>query len=447
MNRTILFTPVGGTDPISSTNGHDGSMLHICRQYKPDEVVLYMSKEMLDFQEQDNRYLYCLQRLAKLQNRHMDYKIIERRELTKVHEFDYFYNDFRTIIMDIYKNMDETDRLLLNISSGTPAMKSGLLVLQTIGEYPATLVQVTTPEQAINEHVHKDYDVKFLWNYDEDNREDFQNRCKEISCPSLSKMKQEDIIKHHVKAYDYQAAIDVAEELPEEDTEAYYDMLYIGAKRLMLDFSSIDKVMKNKPKKVFPVTASADRKYFEYALNLDVKLKKEEYVDFVRGITPIVLDLFEMVLKKQCDFDVEQYSNRKGKNKVRRWNMNKMRDTKYLTILNDYAQERFHTPFKAGEVYSGHLMTLITGLSCDMHVVKLVQDIRDVEENVRNLAAHQIITITEDKIKELTGFSSKKIMDMLKELFAYTGISIHKEYWNAYDDMNDWILQAMDKND
>ena len=55
MNRTILFTPVGGTDPISSTNGHDGSMLHICRQYKPDEVVLYMSKEMLDFQEQDNR--------------------------------------------------------------------------------------------------------------------------------------------------------------------------------------------------------------------------------------------------------------------------------------------------------------------------------------------------------------------------------------------------------
>ena len=176
MNRTILFTPVGGTDPISSTNGHDGSMLHICRQYKPDEVVLYMSKEMLDFQEQDNRYLYCLQQLAKLQNRHMDYKIIERRELTKVHEFDYFYNDFRTIIMDIYKNMDETDRLLLNISSGTPAMKSGLLVLQTIGEYPATLVQVTTPEQAINEHVHEDYDVKFLWNYDEDNREDFQNR-------------------------------------------------------------------------------------------------------------------------------------------------------------------------------------------------------------------------------------------------------------------------------
>ena len=53
MNQTILFTPVGGTDPISLNNYHDGSILHICRFYKPDKVILYMSKEMLDFQEKD----------------------------------------------------------------------------------------------------------------------------------------------------------------------------------------------------------------------------------------------------------------------------------------------------------------------------------------------------------------------------------------------------------
>ena len=95
MNQTILFTPVGGTDPISLNNYHDGSILHICRFYKPDKVILYMSKEMLDFQEKDDRYRYCLDRLAKMQDRPMIYEIIERRELTKVHEFDYFYEDFR----------------------------------------------------------------------------------------------------------------------------------------------------------------------------------------------------------------------------------------------------------------------------------------------------------------------------------------------------------------
>ena len=39
MGKRILFSPVGGTDPIR--NCHDGSMLHICRHYKPDIVYLY----------------------------------------------------------------------------------------------------------------------------------------------------------------------------------------------------------------------------------------------------------------------------------------------------------------------------------------------------------------------------------------------------------------------
>ena len=33
MNRTILFSPVGGTDPIHNKNCRDGSMLHIARVY------------------------------------------------------------------------------------------------------------------------------------------------------------------------------------------------------------------------------------------------------------------------------------------------------------------------------------------------------------------------------------------------------------------------------
>ena len=153
MNQTILFTPVGGTDPISLNNYHDGSILHICRFYKPDKVILYMSKEMLDFQEKDDRYRYCLDRLAKMQDRPMIYEIIERWELTKVHEFDYFYEDFRKVISHIYETMDDSDTLLLNVSSGTPAMKSGLLVLQTLGEFPAKVIQVATPVGKLNEQI------------------------------------------------------------------------------------------------------------------------------------------------------------------------------------------------------------------------------------------------------------------------------------------------------
>ena len=46
MNRTILFSPVGGTDPIHNKNCRDGSMLHIARVYEATDVFLYMSKEI-----------------------------------------------------------------------------------------------------------------------------------------------------------------------------------------------------------------------------------------------------------------------------------------------------------------------------------------------------------------------------------------------------------------
>lgn len=46
MAKRILFSPIGTTDPIK--NYRDGSMLHICRKYKPDKVYLYLSAEMME---------------------------------------------------------------------------------------------------------------------------------------------------------------------------------------------------------------------------------------------------------------------------------------------------------------------------------------------------------------------------------------------------------------
>lgn len=444
MNKTILFTPVGGTDPISSTNCYDGSMLHICRVYKPDIVIMYMSKEMLDYQEKDNRYRYCLDQLMKLQKRKMEYRIIERRNLTKVHEFDYYYQDFRMIIEKIHENMDDSDTLLLNVSSGTPAMKSGLLVLQTIGEFPAKPIQVATPEEKINEHSHKDYDVQLLWELDEDNCENYKNRCKEVTCPTLSKIKKEEIIKKHISVYDYKAAIDVAETLAENETENYRDLLYLANARMLLDFASVDKAIVKTGVQCLPVRSSSDRKYFEYALNTDVKLKRGEYADFIRAITPLIVDLFELVIKKELKIDINKYCDQKKQNGtiVRKWSVKKLNGSEIGNALNSYYSSKGRR-FDAKDVYSDNLRIIIEAMSGNKHLIYLVNEIRKVEQNIRNLAAHEIISITDRTIVEKTGYTGEKIMNMIKELFHYTGIAIRKEYWDSYDDMNQKILQKI----
>ncbi len=61
--KKLLFSPVGGTDPIS--NFRDGALLHICRVYQPDIVYLYLSKEMCEAQEKDDRYRFCLRKLQE----------------------------------------------------------------------------------------------------------------------------------------------------------------------------------------------------------------------------------------------------------------------------------------------------------------------------------------------------------------------------------------------
>lgn len=225
MGRTILFSPVGGTDPISENNLRDGSMLHIARVYRPDEIYLYLSSEMLEKQKEDDRYRYCLKQLGKKQNRKFEIHEIERPDLKRVQDFNYFYRDFRKILNAVYMNCTEEDTILVNISSGTPAMKSGLLVMVTLGEIPCKLIQVITPKRGLNEHTHREKDIETMWDLNEDNAEDFENRCEEISCPNLSQIKSEEMIKQLVRSYDYAAALHVADTLPKDITQNYYSCL------------------------------------------------------------------------------------------------------------------------------------------------------------------------------------------------------------------------------
>ena len=53
MGKRILFSPVGGSDPIKRML--DGPMLHCCRVYKPDIVCLYFTQSMLEYENRDQR--------------------------------------------------------------------------------------------------------------------------------------------------------------------------------------------------------------------------------------------------------------------------------------------------------------------------------------------------------------------------------------------------------
>lgn len=444
MSKTILFSPVGGNDPISLSNFRDGSMLHIFRFFKPDIVYLYMSKEVIEKHELDNRYLFCLKKLEVSQKREgkVDYRLIERRELIEVQEFDYYYEDLKNELLKIKAEMDESDRLLLNISSGTPAMKSALIVLNTLGEFDATAIQVSTPVRSMQEHTHKGYNNEECWELNEDNNPECENRCKEVICPNLLIIKNEELIKKLVNNYDYEAAIEVANTMPVSVTANYLSSLHMAASRILLDLKNVDKYSRECGIDCIPIKDSDKRKEVEYALALEITLKKHEYTNFIRGISPLLFDLFLIQTNRLLKANVYDFCS-KDKNGVYRWDSKKLDSNKIgkevLNILNN----KYPRSVDREVIKSDNLREIIVDKSDNLTEKDLVDSLRNVEEKIRNLAAHEIVSITEERIKQLAGLSSKAIMDKIKLLFMYADINVKNEYWSSYDKMNDEIVSTI----
>jgi CRISPR type III-A/MTUBE-associated protein Csm6 len=314
MTKYVLFSAIGGTDPIS--NFRDGSMLHICRVYKPESVYLYLSKEMCEFHDKDDRYRFCIHRLGELLGHKFDVHIIERRDLVDVHKFDLFYKEYRELIKEIReKHSDAT--VILNVSSGTPSMKGALQFIAAVSGDSIIPVQVSTPAKKINEHREniKDYDVHFYWEYNKDNTKDFENRCSKSESVTLLAEVMKNVVVNHIDAYDYSAALAVAESIKNHIPSDVVCLLKAMKWRTQLDVLKMLKELNSLPYDLLPEKNNENYKIVEYLLWLQTKIHNEEYADFVRGITPILTSLLERALKVLCNIDaVKDYCEMRGKN-------------------------------------------------------------------------------------------------------------------------------------
>ena len=74
LNLVVLIASVRNTNRIN----------WIFEHYKPDIVYLYLSKDMCEFQEKDNRYLYCIEQLGIMLNHEFQVYEIKKPELVDV---------------------------------------------------------------------------------------------------------------------------------------------------------------------------------------------------------------------------------------------------------------------------------------------------------------------------------------------------------------------------
>lgn len=448
--RYVLFSPVGMTDPISDCR--DGSMLHIARRFRPERVYIYLSQETAAFEEADGRYAGALSLLAEKLGFHVEVTKISRPDLVDVHLFDEFYDEFEGIIKSI-KDENPEAVILLNVSSGTPAMKSALHTIAAMTDDAECIpIQVSTPRKAHNERRYdvKKYDLATEWELDEDNdTERFTDRC---SCSDhynlLLKIKKE-IIRNHIDAYDYRAALALAKDCGRGVGERAKAYLRAACARVQLDEQGVDAQLAETRAgsgvliRFAPVRGERRRSIVEYLLWLEMKLRRAEYCDFIRGISPIFLDLLEEAADTACNIKINRFcKNTSGKRILARDKLNQdIQGQKALVALDDAFGG--YCRYKDSDLSPAQLVPVIEALSQNEELKACVRALRGAEQNCRNMAAHEIVSVTGGWIKERCGLTPDDILKMLNNLAEYAGLKQSEIKNGSYDKMNELIKESL----
>jgi CRISPR type III-A/MTUBE-associated protein Csm6 len=440
MNEYILFSPLGMSDPTRGC--HDGAFIHICRFYKPKKVYLYMSAEVCHFDELDNRYERYLNRLCEKLDFECEVEKMRYQELIDVHDFDAFYKTFLTFIEDIAAEY-QGSQILINLSSGTPQMKSALYTVCSMSSHRLIPIQVSTPVGKSNRDISEgeQYDVDLSWEYNLDNDDSsLINRCIVVKNENYNALIKREIIMKHIATYDYNAALAVAETIPEHLDQRALNLIKAGKHRLLLETIRAEMFARNAKYELISVI---DRKNwsgetlaaFEYILILQIKGKRDELADFIRGISPVLTTMYEIYLKEKCKIDIKKYCIESGQKNNRVLKLSRrLLPPDLLSALD----AKFSPRFKDSEPCASNLSCLIS-VKGKKKAALLANRLRHIEEKARNIAAHEIVSVTDQWIKDKTNYNSEEILQMLKDFFSYC-VAVPQDAWNSYDQLNEQIM-------
>lgn len=388
----ILFSPIGTADPLTTLG--DGPMLHIVRHYQPDKVILFLSPKMAGYQDKDGRYTDAIERLCDLTGQAEPTIGFVRSPRPDVHHFDAYIADFESEMKKLRKEY-KSSAILVNVSSGTPAMEQALVALGAFGEYDITLLQVATPRKDTNESCDRenqdDYDFEALWELYSDNEiEGEQSRIEEVALPSFKDRIVRENILSLIDAYDYEAAS------------------VLAAKSPSISVSALSKIYRARDELNLILQTSNDKERLRAHLwVLEVRMKQGHWADFVRSLTPAYTYTAEFELEK-CGLPKSRYLKNGSDTELDEVKVDS--DGKLCKILGPAV--RGSSPHYISNKYLSGLVEAY----CSSDVAQRLRPVRDIERKWRNKLAHDIVPASKREIEAKSHTTFESVTQTLFEL-------------------------------
>lgn len=402
----ILLSCAGYSDPIR--NYHDGALLHIARVKRPDKIIIIHSE---DSQKRAKNIVFAINKISK------DYKpeIIEANKMiTDVAYFDKVFHQLSAIVSE-YTN--DTDEFILNLSSGTPQMKSAFFAINQIYDYNFQAVQVLTPAHSANTGIKHETneDIISLVETNYDNQDSFENR---LVVDKAVKFSQTLTIRNFlalIDQYDYIGARDLI-----QMQKGFPNRKVIFNR---LDREIIPDLQQNKlPKEIQKLSASEDFKKTLYSfLIIQMKYERGEIAEVLIRIQSLVEYVLAYYLSKHYP---NIFREKEGVNYL-----NAKEYPKIESYLISEAKE-------AGRIYRDNFLGLMKYydilyfLDSENQLLEEVKPIIEVR-HMRNSVAHRLDEIPNWNYRKIRQAyrATENIMNLV---FKFSDSSL-----SFYDNIND----------
>lgn len=445
-NPCVLFSCISGKDPIG--NNRDGPFIHILRNYQPEFVEIFLSSEMKGNDKEGQIKEACRRIVFKPELDFQDFGVDTHMEPNKFEAFDDIFKKAIIALHEKYPN----HILLINLSSGTPQMQASLYLLCAILPFPVCAIQVNTPLKSANPEKTPLLDFD-LWEKEETAAK-YENRCSEVKLEKVNYAITRSNVHELILQYDYSGALKVANETLDPKVPK---LLKLAERRISQNIkdSDLHGLCATEYFEILPNSsaAGANAIYFtvyEYILWMDILLKREEYSNFARAISPVLTDLFSLCCKKAYNIDPNDFCLLNGGN-IRYIKKSKISSS---TLINNEEKTALKQAFPSKgddpdiDFKSSSILKIINTLkekrpSQDNDWVSKADSLRKFEKEVRNLAAHELSTIDAEKIKVAAKMEPQSVMENMKALFAFCSPSKGNLNWDGYKRLNDSIDQLL----
>lgn len=413
---SILYSCFGTTDPVRGMR--DGSLMQILRFYRPDVVYLFLSKEIMEQDQKDQRIGKTFQYIRENWGGYSPCVIRYETEIEDPSDMDILINPMKRLFQ---RMVDENPgaEVLVNLSSGTPQMQVILSQMALDSRYLSKGIQVKSPERSSSSAARTNangYLVDEELRGNKDEKPNVPNRCVEPKMLAIHREAVRNQLGGLLSQRNYAAIAQMGDDLPAPIPQLARHLDYRSQfllDRAEQEASSLPELRLEANQGVYPGDVYEMIEYFAILKSL-VYLKR--YTDFVLRLNPFLIRLQLMLLEEQlqlrglCVQDLiwEVDGCRKiGPAQIK----------KYMPELLAFLETKLGRKLQEKEISIGMMNIMLRYFrKVEKTVLRLLRDCERVNRKLRNSAAHNLFTVTNAHIRDTCGSDAEKLIQELEQV-------------------------------